>query len=278
MKRRKEQLIPFEKSKRIIRLERRGKEKSHSLSAIIFAVLGILCLLYCFSIAFFMGYGSKFFLIWGVMALLFGGLSYLFSHGSVIDKLPVWIKVGCLVCGAVGLICFVTVEGMIFSCFGDKGAPGADYLIVLGAQWKPSGPSYVLQKRLDAAVAYLQENPETLVIVSGGQGSNEPISEAEGMKYYLTQAGIAEDRIIMEDKSTSTYENLIFSADFLDKENDKVVLVTNNFHVFRAVKIAEKQGYCGIEGLSAPSYPALVPNNLLREFFCVVKDFVVGNM
>lgn len=278
MKRRKEQLIPLEKSKRIIHLERRGKEKKHSVGATIFAVLGMLCFLYCLSIAFFMGYGSNFFLIWGAMAVVCGCLSFLLSHGNLLASIPGWLKGGFIVCCIIGFLFFAIVEGMVLSQFGATASPNADYLIVLGAQWKTSGPSYVLQKRLDKAITYLQENPNTMVIVSGGQGSNEPISEAEGMKNYLMQAGIGEERILTEDKSTSTYENLTFSAAFLDKEKDEVVLVTNNFHVFRAVKIAQKQGYANIEGLSAPSYPAMIPNNLLREFFGVVKDFAVGNM
>ena len=82
----------------------------------------------------------------------------------------------------------------------------------------------------------------------------------------------------MEEKSTNTCENLVFSAELLDKEKDRVVLVTNNFHMFRAGKIAGRQGYQHVEGLAAGSYPGMLLNNLLREFFGVVKDFLVGNL
>ena len=115
---------------------------------------------------------------------------------------------------------------------------GADYCIVLGAQWKSNGPSDVLRRRLDAAVEYLVENPETKVIVTGGQGQNEVLAEGVGMAGYLSDAGIENSRILIEDKATNTYENLVFSAEYLDEAKDTVVLVTNNFHVFRAVKIA----------------------------------------
>ena len=81
------------------------------------------------------------------------------------------------------------IEGMIVSQFHATAQEGADYVIILGAQWKTSGPSYVLQKRLDKAIEYLNANPETKVIVSGGQGYNEPISEAEGMQGYLKPPG-----------------------------------------------------------------------------------------
>ncbi len=278
MRRKKEHLIPLEKSKRVIYLEHRGKVNRYPVGAFIFAALGGFCFLYCISILLFMGYGTLFFLIWGAMAVIFGGLAVLLMHGEWLDKIPIWIKKTFVIGCAVGVLFFAIIEGMILSRFGAQAKAGADYMIILGAQWKESGPSYVLQKRLEAAIFYLEQNPETIVIVSGGQGSNEPISEAEGMKTYLLQAGISSERILMEDQSTNTYENLVFSGNLIDKKSDSVVLVTNNFHVFRAVKIAEKQGYSHIEGQSAASYPAMVPNNLLREFFGVVKDFLVGNL
>lgn len=278
MKRRKEHLIPIEKRRKVIYLEKRGVESKKLFWPILCGILGILCFLYCLCIAFFMGYGTKFFLIWGIMAVFFGMLSLLLSRQSIVKKIPKWIKIIFITFLMVGIVFFTSIEGLIFSEFSAKAKPGAEYVIVLGAQWKPSGPSYVLQKRLDKALEYLNQNPETKVIVSGGRGANEPLSEAEGMATYLAQAGIAEERIIQENRSTNTNENLKYSGEVLDKENDKVVLVTNNFHMFRALHIAQKQGYAHIEGLSAKSYPAMVPNNLLREFFGVVKDFLVGNL
>ena len=94
----------------------------------------------------------------------------------------------------VGLAAFVVVESLIFTEFGAKAQPGADYCIILGAQMKANGPSNTLQRRLDRALVYLRENPETLAIVSGCQGSNEPVSEARGMYDYLVGAGIAPDK------------------------------------------------------------------------------------
>ena len=209
---------------------------------------------------------------------MFAGLSLLAVHPAWLAKIPFWLKGAFVVCSIIGLLLLVLVEGLILSQFGAKAEAGADYMIVLGAQWKQSGPSYVLQKRLDKAITYLEQNPETIVIVSGGQGSNEPIAEAEGMKGYLMEKGIAEERILTENKSANTCQNLAYSSQLLDKENDSVVLVTNNFHMYRALSIAKKQGYLQIEGLSAGSYPAMLPNNLLREFFGVIKDFFVGNL
>lgn len=246
------------------------------MGAVIFGVLGILCILYCIAIG-LNGFGTRFFLIWGAMGTVFLLLGILLTRRRFVSTLPGWLKVGATAVFCVGLILFAAVEGLILSRFHGNARPGADYLLVLGAQWKTSGPSNVLRRRLDMALEYLGENPDTIVIVSGGRGPDEIISEAAGMRQYLIDAGVAEERILTEDRSTSTSENLAFSAELFDSKNSRTVIVTNNFHVFRAVGIARKQGYQA-EGLAAGSVAWMVPNNLLREFFGVVKDFLAGNL
>lgn len=275
----KDFLIPIEKSKRVIFLELRGRRNKKIMAWCVgLKILGSLCLLYCLSILLFMGYGSSFFLIWGILAVGCLGLAWFLSHEKWLQRLPKWLKRGFVIGAAVAVVFFGIVEGMILSQCGAEAEPGADYMIVLGAQWKEDGPSYVLKKRLDKALQYLNENPRTQVIVSGGQGSNEPISEAQGMYEYLVAAGIEAERIFLENQSENTYENLVFSSEFLETSNQRVVVVTNDFHMLRAMAIAKKQGYGRIEGLAADSYPGMLPNNLLREFFGIVKDFWVGNL
>jgi len=277
----KGELVPFEKSKRVIQLEKRGKDEKKSLVGRmcprLLGVLGVLCLLYCVSV-YFVGFGTYFFLIWGVLGIACLMLAWLLGSSFWTEKVPGWIKGVVVGIVGTGLVIFCVVEGMILAQFWTIPPDGADYCIVLGAQWKTTGPSDVLRRRLDAAVVYLLDNPETKVIVTGGQGSNEVMAEGVGMKRYLVDAGIEETRILVEDKASNTYENLVFSAEYLNIAEDRVVLVTNNFHVFRTLKIAEKQGYENISGLAADSIAGLLPNNLLREFFGVVKDFVVGNL
>ncbi len=271
-------LVPFERSRRVIYLNKRGKDaEKRPIMAWIFYALGAGCILYCIGIG-VNGFGTYFFLLWGGIGTVCLGLGALAGNRRLMAAIPKPAKVaaGALVCA--GALSFGTVEGMILSKYGAEAEPGADYCIILGAQWKASGPSAVLRKRLDKAVEYLKANPDTKVIVSGGKGGNEPIAEAQGMCEYLVQAGIDRERILVEDQSRNTYENLVFSGRLLDKENDRVVIVTNNFHVFRALGIAKKQGYGGAEGLAADSVFGMAPNNLLREFFGVVKDFVVGNL
>ena len=279
MKRQKnEKLIPVEKSRRTIRLDKRGYEPGgHPVLAGFFGIMGILFLIYCAGVA-VLGYGTYFFLIWGVMGACSLLLALMLRSGRIMNAIPPWIKGLFWALFFIGLLLFGAVESRILSQYNAQAAPGADYVIILGAQWRSTGPSEVLRRRLDKAIDYLEQNPDTSVIVSGGQGGNESIPEAVGMREYLMQAGIGEERILVEDQSASTYQNLVLSAEFLNRENDRVVVVTNNFHMFRALAIAKKQGYLNVEGLAASSSPWVVPNNLLREFMGVVKDFFVGNL
>lgn len=278
MKRRKERLVPLEKSKRVIYLYNSKPGGRNRFGVIFTGGLAVLCFLYCLAIALFMGHGTNFFLIWGLLAAVLGFISFLLSRPGLWEGLPKWLRRFVCVVVVTGLILFIGTEAAILKDFGKQGQPDAAYVIVLGAQWKENGPSYVLKKRLDTAVEYLRKNPDTKVIVSGGKGKNEPVSEAEGMYGYLVEAGIDRERILQENTSVNTYENLKNSAGMLDRTRDKVVVVTNNFHVFRALGIARKMGYKNVEGLAAEAYPAMLPNNLLREFLGVWKDILTGNM
>lgn len=272
------QLIPREKSRNVIYLKRRGRGRNlRSPVAVVFGGAGVVCIAYCAGIS-IAGFGTWFFLIWGGLGVLFLAIGGVLTSEKLTAAIPGWVKAVFWTLFILGVLLFGAVEGMILTQYNAQAEPGADYCIVLGAQWKTTGPSEVLRRRLDAATAYLNQNPHTKVIVSGGQGGNEVIAEAAGMREYLIQAGIDETRILVEDRSTNTFENLIYSGEFLDRESARVVIVTNNFHVFRALSIAKKQGYGSAEGLAASSDPWMAPNNLLREFLGVIKDFVVGNL
>lgn len=271
-------LIPFEKSRHVIYLEERGREKKKiRISSVLLAVTGLLCIAYCAGI-YLVGFGSLFFLAWGAIGIICILAAVLLSSKRVMDAIPGWLKGIVLGIVCAGLVLFFAVEGLILSQYNATAAPGADYCLILGAQLKADGPSEVLRRRLDRAIEYLNENPATKVIVSGGQGRNEPAAEAVGMKEYLVNAGISEDRILLEPLSRNTYENLTYSKSLIDPADARVVIVTNNFHVFRALKIAEKQGYTNVEGLAASAVAGLLPNNLLREFAGVLKDFIFGNL
>lgn len=157
---------------------------------------------------------------------------------------------------------------------------GADVLIVLGAGIRGTSPTLTLKYRLDSAADYLERNPETLCIVSGGQGEDEAVPEAEVMKNYLLARGINEDRIVVEDRSSSTEENFRFSKAMIDElfpEGAVTVFTTTRFHVFRSELVAKKEGVSA-EGIPARGVWYITPNDYLRECIAIVMYFVLGKI
>lgn len=194
------------------------------------------------------------------------------------SRLPRPLLYGIEVMIFCGLVLFVAVEAVIIGYSRRKPEQEPDYLIVLGAQVRGTTPSLVLQYRIDEAAQYMLRHPDVIAIVSGGKGADEGISEALAMQEGLIAKGIEAERILLEDQSTSTKENLEFSKQYLDVEQNQVLVVTSDFHVLRAVGIAKKAGYRKVEGLSAKSVWYLIPSNYVREFMAVIKDKLVGNM
>ncbi|NMA67463.1 MAG: YdcF family protein [Clostridiaceae bacterium] len=153
-----------------------------------------------------------------------------------------------------------------------------DNVIVLGCGIWPDGrPTASLISRLDKAVSYFEDNPHVNIIVSGGQGPNEPFPEALAMEEYLIKSGVPKDKIIKEEKSTSTKENFEFSRRLInapDEEKIKIVFVTNEFHVFRSRILAARFGFDAY-AIAAPTPKVVMLNSYLREFFAFVKSMLV---
>lgn len=238
---------------------------------VICVAAGILCLIYFIVLLIYSGFTSAFYLVWLLMSAGFLLLGWLFRI-RFFQHLPFPVRTGILLFVSVCFVFFLGVEGMILK--GALTMPGEtqDYVIVLGAHVRSTGPSRALALRLDRAYEYALENPDTILIVSGGQGSNEPCTESSAMKQYLLEKGIAEERILEESKSTNTRENLIFSRELIP-EGASVGIISNGFHICRALHLAETLGYENASGIPAKSDLATQPTNLLREFFAVVKDF-----
>lgn len=166
---------------------------------------------------------------------------------------------------------FAVVEILIISAMISSAEKGIPYIIVLGAQVKGTKITDSLRRRLKQSVTYLSANPETKVIVSGGQGPGEEITEAEAMAEYLVIRGIDRRRILLENKSKSTKENLEFSAAYIPDMKEAVGIVSNNFHMFRACRYAKRSGYRNVLRIPAGCNPLLFPNYMVREFFAVCK-------
>ena len=145
-------------------------------------------------------------------------------------------------------------------------------LIVLGCQVRGETPSLHLYYRIEAAADYLKAHPDCVAVLSGGQGSGEEITEAECMYRGLTARGIAPERLYLEDASTNTRENLIYSRELMEREGltGPVALVSNSFHMYRALRMAADQDIPA-EGLSAKSRPRDLPAYILREAMALIK-------
>ena len=178
-------------------------------------------------------------------------------------------------------LAFAVLLGLVLSGARDKveGEPGA--MVILGCQVKPWGPSVLLQDRLDKALDYLADHPDLIVVVSGGQGSDEHISEAQCMYDYLTAQGVPGENILLEDRSHNTAENLRYTVELLAEAgydgSAGVVVVSNGFHLTRVRLLWDR--VCGEEWelstLAAPS--SHLPSRLkmyIREPFALVKSFV----
>lgn len=181
--------------------------------------------------------------------------------------------------GGYGLLLLITLPLLLHA--GNKPAPQqADALIVLGCGVRGERVSLTLARRLDAALAYMEDNPDALVIVSGGQGPGESIAEGEAMYRYLVAHGARKDRLRKETASESTYENFLFSWKIIESEldpNASVAFVTTRFHVLRAERVAAKMGL-NAQGFGARGVAWIEPNNYLRESLVLVYYFLQGRI
>ena len=181
---------------------------------------------------------------------------------------------------ALGLVYFMAVEAFIVgSASGDSDAD-YDYIIVLGAAVRGDTPSRALVERMEAARDYMLSYPDAVAIVSGGQGDGENLSEAEAMYKWLTANGIDGSRLIIEDRATSTYENLKYSFDIINSRGQEqdisIAVVTSEYHIYRAKLLADSLG-TEVGGIPAKtSAPAVKLNYFIREAFGVTYQWIFG--
>jgi uncharacterized SAM-binding protein YcdF (DUF218 family) len=174
----------------------------------------------------------------------------------------------------IALVYFGALQWKITQYSHLKAPNHADYLIILGANVKGLVPSSVLQSRIDTAAIYLKNNPKTIVIASGGKGSGEDISEAEAIKRELLKKGIKSSRILLENQSTNTYENIKFSKKLLPQNAKTGVVVTNRFHLYRALMIAGDQ-HLHVYGLAASTPLLAIPRSYVREYLAITKYYLL---
>ncbi len=196
---------------------------------------------------------------------------------KVLRKIPQWLKVlvVCGLCFAVTLSSFLVVYGSKDNANFDE-----DAVVVLGAGVHGKTPSYALARRLDSAVEYHEKNPDAIIVVSGGQGPQEDITEAEAMELYLLDRGVDPEKIIKEDKAVSTYTNFKYSKEILDEKlgNDyAITLITNEYHIFRGFLCAKETGFGDVTHMHADTHPTYLIPGTTRECLAVLKFIVFRN-
>lgn len=176
-------------------------------------------------------------------------------------------------------ILFSATEYMIIDAAKTDDDPAADYLIVLGAGVYGTRPSRSLTDRLTETLDYLEKYPDCVAVLSGGQGEHEDITEAECMYRWLTERGIAPERLIKEDAATSTQENLQFSFDIIserEEDDTTVAVLTSEYHLLRANLMAEKLGW-NVKSVAAPTTRITIKiNHFIREFLGIWHFMVLG--
>lgn len=253
------------------------KRKRYGMAAVF--ILGLLCIGYFILYITAVDMTNKFTWFWLLMGaglLVVDGLLALLHHHGY--EMPAKLQVCILsVCG-IGLLGFLVIEGIIVGYGRSKPDPGADYAVVLGARVIGKKPSYNLEKRLEKAYNYLQESPDTKAVLSGGKGPGEDISEAQAMYEYLTGRGISRERLILEDQSVNTDQNLEYSIAKMTGSKEKVVIISNRFHIYRALGIARRKGLSYVQGLGSKVKWYTAPNMYVREAFAVIKYTICGQI
>lgn len=216
----------------------------------------------------------------GLIAVLLLGAIFLFYGiclDGIIKKIPKWIKGTFFACVllAVAFISFLLIYGNFNNATYEE-----DAVIVLGSGIRGEELTVGLKNRLDAAIQYHENNPDAIIVVSGGQGPQEDITEALAMERYLLRQGVPQDKIIKEEQATSTYENFVYSKQLLDAYFDgiyRVAYITNDYHIYRAGAIARRAGFeHATHCSSATPWYSVVPS-CVRECIGVLKFWVFGN-
>ena len=242
-------------------------------------VVAIILLLLGFWVRSMPGFSFSALILWGMCAV---AVCYQLLHilGEKREKIARILRRTLTVCLCVGILaaaitgCFV-----IRSAYGDP-TQDCDYVIVLGAGVNGSVPSLSLRERIDAAYDYLVAHPDAVCVVSGGQGNNEDISEAACMFRELTAMGIEAKRVWMEDKATSTRENLRFSLALIEQRTgnrpDTIGLISSEYHLFRAGLMAQDEGVTAVGIPATTSWISLRINYFLREIAGVWAYWILG--
>lgn len=242
---------------------------------------------------------TAFFTVWFVIPIVFSGIVNIGNLTGIAvfviaflcvffcDKVSLFLKnlwskkAGkaflSFICVCLALVISLTAVETILMVGAAVNKPDStSTVVVLGCRVYGERPSRMMVARLNAALEYLKENPESACILSGGQGEDEDISEAECMYRYLVDNGISPARLYKEDKSTSTRENLLFSKEIIERENlnEHIAIATNEFHEYRAQQIAKSLGLESA-AVSGTTEIWVLPTYYVRELFGILYEWIL---
>lgn len=283
----------------------------------VFTAAALLCLVYYGIIVLYAGFGTSFAVLWLLIGGFFGATAAgIHIYQKYPERMPLWIPVSFVTLCASGLLILLVTQILIFGRIPATAEPSLDYVIVLGTKVKPDGSlSKTLKLRLDKALEYTKENPETVLILSGAKGDGEPCSEAEAMERYLLEQGAEKERLMREEQSFSTVENLAYSKILIENREQQILqeqkqreeaemllrapeepgqsgkktsglserhlrigILTSNFHLCRAGMIAKHQDYGTVYGIASESDKVLLVHFSLRDGIAILKDRLMGNL
>lgn len=254
------------------------KKRILRIALIAIGVLGLIWFLTPYAVGRIMNLGNGTGAV--IMALIMAYGAFMPKINQAIKKLYVQ-KIGKgILAGILVVVAAVILLAGVETAFMIKAAttkPSENAtVVVLGCRAYGSRPSIMLASRLDAAYEYLTEHPDAICIVSGGQGPDESMPEAECMYLYLTEKGIAPERIYQENRSTSTRENLLFSQEIIEAEglNPEIAIVTNEYHEYRAGMVADA---LEMEYSAVPARTPLwlFPTYYIRELYGIIYEWVL---
>lgn len=192
-----------------------------------------------------------------------------------------WLRRVVTVCLVLGLLVVGITEGIIIAASFGNPQEEVDYVVILGAKVRVTGPSASLWDRIYAAVDYLEAHPNVIAIASGGQGADEAMTEADSIRDELAMLGIDPDRVWVESKATSTWENLHYALDLIEEKTgqrpEKLGVLSSEYHLFRASLFARE---CGVEFVGIPARTSRISqmvNHFMREVAGVWHYLLLGS-
>ncbi|MBQ3305796.1 MAG: YdcF family protein [Clostridia bacterium] len=240
---------------------------------IVYLLAGGACMAYYFLIGFYSRFGLSIQRIW-----LAAGAALIAAGLLTRAPVPRWLRYAWRALLVAGLLLLAGLEGLVISGMSATAPPGMKYLMVLGANVYADGPSPALTRRIDAVMGCLDQHPDADIIATGGQGKDEPVAESRCIRDELVNRGVAPSRILMEGKSTNTWENMTFSRALIDGEDAAVGIVTNNFHIWRSLRLARRAGLTNVHGIAAEYTGPTLVHFMVREAISIAVWFLRGRL